>query len=74
MRVNIRQDRLTIDAPSMGLLIAALDTAAEAWLERAAVIEAGNERKAMLKMAGEAKALSILILDKQESPEPEPQS
>jgi hypothetical protein len=72
VKVTVRQDRMTIDTPSIGLILAALDTASEAWLERAAVIEAGPERKALLKMAGEAKALSILIENKQDEKPEEP--
>jgi hypothetical protein len=65
MKVSVRQDRMIIDTPSIGLILAALDTASDAWLERAAVIN-GDERRSMLKMAGEAKALSILIENKQD--------
>ena len=72
MRVTLRGDRLIIDTPSMGLLIAALDTAAESWLESAAANEQADNgtRKAMLKMAGQAKAL----LDQKQLDLPLPES
>ena len=68
MKVTVRGDRLTIDVPSMGLLIAALDTAANSWLDLAS--GDSTVRKQMLTMAGQAKALSILLVDKRdEQPE-----
>lgn len=70
MKVSVRGDRFTIDAPSIGLIITALDSAADAWLEAAARAEVEAVRKSLLKMAGEAKALSILIEAKQEEPAP----
>lgn len=71
MKVSVRQDRFIIDTPSIGLILAALDTASEAWLDRAADhVDNISERRALLKMAGQAKALSLLIEAKQEEPEP----
>jgi hypothetical protein len=70
MKVSVRQDRFIIDTPSIGLVIAALDSASDAWLESASTSEPNTSvRKQMLKMAGEAKALSILIQMKVESPD-----
>jgi hypothetical protein len=70
MKVSVRQDRFIIDTPSIGLLIAALDSAADAWLEQASKPDQQpTVRKSLLKMAGEAKALSILIETKQEQPD-----
>jgi hypothetical protein len=79
VKVSVRQDRFIIDTPSIGLLLAALDTAADSWLESASKPDQQeNVRRSMLKMAGQAKALSILIDMKIEAPdEPvplEPQS
>lgn len=67
MKVTVRGDRLTIDTPSIGLVIAALETASTQWLEQAATTDQGPAvRASLLKMAGEAKAMSILIIDKEE--------
>jgi hypothetical protein len=72
MKVTARADRLIIDLPSMGLVIAALDSAAEAWLESASKPDQQpNVRKSLLKMAGEAKAMSILINAKSLEPDAE---
>jgi hypothetical protein len=69
MKVTLRQDRLTIDMPSVGLVIAALETASMAWLDHAADnVDNTDERKKLLLMAGQAKALAILIEAKQNEP------
>jgi hypothetical protein len=73
MKVTVRGDRLTIDLPSIGLVLAALDTAAASWLEQAATTDQGTPvRKSLLKMAGEAKAMAYLIEDKQDEPDQGP--
>lgn len=75
MKVSVRQGRLTIDNDNVGLLMAAFDTAAETWLNAAASPEKGvDERKALLKMAGEAKALSLMIEAKEAEPDSPPSS
>lgn len=73
MKVTVRGDRLTVDMPSLGLVIAALETAADAWLESASKPDQTPDvRKAMLKMAGEAKAMAYMIDDKKDEPDGPP--